>query len=530
MVRSEIPFTPADQARLALWLKNRAPGDDQDWIHALEEAAEAKDVDLADVPTLPDISLTVQQLVYAQRGDDTPLPPSLDQACTELHSRWVQPDRVTLVTHYFIVRWLPELSPGLGWLILYLRSRVYLEEDLQVGQVWVRGGWSRLAASLGVSRKSLSRWITSPEAQPFFERRNDIQDPEDRRHVLLFVRLSEPIHPNEYDQYVSLLNGQDLTSPIPLEGQNLTSQLSVSGQSLTDRGEVSTETVKNLTSSGQELPKHRQNLTAPRTKLNNSGTLLNALSPLSSFTNNTLQVFPQPPVVVDWQIGTLLSRAGLQKAKIDRVLAESPTVLQSFIGWLLFGISKPSIQYPSLFAYKRLDEGVPPDVFMRLAHADAVRCFHWLAGLDDEFPDGTGEAINELRRAQAHLKLVELGALSEEMVDGIRQKDQERNPIQSDEKTDRKQQISPSGLDSGKVWQVAQGQLRTELSKTIFDTWVRDIEMVDVTGNTIILGAANEYARGWLEERLTTIVERALSKVAGESIQVGFVVSDEIER
>jgi chromosomal replication initiation ATPase DnaA len=59
---------------------------------------------------------------------------------------------------------------------------------------------------------------------------------------------------------------------------------------------------------------------------------------------------------------------------------------------------------------------------------------------------------------------------------------------------------------------------------------VRDIEMVDVTGNTIILGAANEYARGWLEERLTTIVERALSKVAGESIQVGFVVSDEIER
>jgi hypothetical protein len=150
--------------------------------------------------------------------------------------------------------------------------------------------------------------------------------------------------------------------------------------------------------------------------------------------------------------------------------------------------------------------------------------------LDDEFPDGTAEAINELRRAQAHLKLVELGALSEETVDGIRQKAQKRNPIQNDEKTDRKQQISPSGLDSGKVWKVAQGQLRTELSKTIFDTWVRDIEMVDVTGNTIILGAANEYARGWLEERLTTIVERALSKVAGESIQVGFVVSDEIER
>ena len=139
-----------------------------------------------------------------------------------------------------MVRWLPDLSPGLGWLVLYLRSRTYLQEDLQVGQVWVSGGWKGIAAVLGVSRKSLSRWLGSDTAKLFFKRRENAEDLTNRRNILLYVRMSEPIHPNDQERYESLLKGQDLTSPIPLGRQDLTSLSTEQGQSLTSCGKRST--------------------------------------------------------------------------------------------------------------------------------------------------------------------------------------------------------------------------------------------------------------------------------------------------
>jgi hypothetical protein len=409
MVRSDIPFTPEDQARLTLWLDERGPSDDADWVHAIEEAVEARDVELPKDHPLPEISLTVQKIVYAQRGDETPLPPSLDEACTELHSRWVQPERVTLATHYFIVRWLPDLSPGLGWLILHLRSRTYLQEERQVGQVWIAGGWKGLAASIGVSRKSLSRWVNSDNiADLFFKRRKDTKDPTNRRSILLYVRMSEPIHPNDADEYRERLERQDLTSPISLDRQELTNITNVEGQGLTDGGKQSTERSRNLTSPGQELPDVQQNLTRDEPRLNKLRTILNALS-------------------------------------------------------------------PSKFSSKLI--------------------FQESSSLPDSQPAPEVAGMTEKRPSE-----------------------------QSSEQVS--QQQDPTGP---KVWSAAKSQLQLELSKAMYDTWVRNVELIEFGGETIMLGATNDYARDWLTDRLNSKIERIITGIIGKEIKVQFVVLDDVE-
>ena len=543
MVRSDIPLTPKDQARLILWLEERSPTDDLDWVHGLEEAIEAREYDLPKDHPLPDVSLTVQQMVYAQRGDDTPLPPSLDEACTELHSRWVQPERVTLATHYFMVRWLPDLSPGLGWLVLYLRSRTYLQEDLQVGQVWVSGGWKGIAAVLGVSRKSLSRWLGSDTAKLFFKRRENAEDLTNRRNILLYVRMSEPIHPNDQERYESLLKGQDLTNPLALDRQDLTRLSTEQGQSLTACGKRSTDLSRNLTDPGQELPIDPQNLTTDTPNLNKIGTNLNALSPSKYTSKLNLQELIQPPTtktqinqtanyVVDekfeWDIDQILLRSGVGKGRREKLLMAPLVEKFAFVGWMLFALTIPKIEYPTLFALKRVGEGMPPDAYMNLAQISLEDISDILTGRSEEKPRGLEKEVADLRKGKAYGRLKELGAISrvfpakaEERIDKIQAEAETSGGLdQSTRVQDR------AGL---KVWHATQGQLQIELSKAIYDTWVRDVELSEFDGDELVLGAANNYARDWLTDRLKSTVERIVTGILGKEIAVRFVVYDDMD-
>lgn len=424
MVRADIPLTPEDQARLSLWLADRAPIDDSDWVDAIEAAIEARDRKLPKNLPLPEVSLTIQQIVYAQRGDETPLPPSLDEACTELHSRWVQPERVTLATHYFIVRWLPDLSPGLGWLILHLRSRSYLQEDRQVGQVWIAGGWKGLAQSIGVSRKSLSRWVNSDTANQFFRRREDTEDPTNRRNILLLVRMSEPIHSQDEEKYHQLLKGQDLTTPISYEGQDLTSLSTGEGQGLTGGGKQSTGGSRNLTDPGQELPPPQQKLTREGSRINKKGTKFNALS----------------------------------TSKLTQISSIQGSNSRKRVG------KQEDTQSPGTTSERSTRNGSIP------------------------LPSAS-----------------EIGVVVSKATSG------------------------KDGTNGGKVWKAVRSQLQMELSKAVFDTWLKDIEVIEFGDDALVLGATNEYASDWLNERMRTKIERIIKGILDKEILVHFMVKDNVE-
>jgi len=79
-------------------------------------------------------------------------------------------------------------------------------------------------------------------------------------------------------------------------------------------------------------------------------------------------------------------------------------------------------------------------------------------------------------------------------------------------------------MSAEQTWQVALDQLKHQLTRATFNTWVKNTRLVNYTGNTYTIGVKNTYAKDWLENRLMGTIENTLSNTAGDSVQVKFVV------
>ena len=79
-------------------------------------------------------------------------------------------------------------------------------------------------------------------------------------------------------------------------------------------------------------------------------------------------------------------------------------------------------------------------------------------------------------------------------------------------------------LNPEQAWQSALGQLQMEMPKATFDTWVRDTHLVSNEDGLFTIGVRNEYARDWLESRLSSTVTRLLMGIMNRSVDVSFVV------
>jgi chromosomal replication initiator protein len=78
--------------------------------------------------------------------------------------------------------------------------------------------------------------------------------------------------------------------------------------------------------------------------------------------------------------------------------------------------------------------------------------------------------------------------------------------------------------EARKAWQAVRGHLQMEMDKASFDTWIRDTEFVAYEDGALVIGVKNDYARGWLENRLTSTISRKMSGLMSRSIDVRFIV------
>jgi len=74
------------------------------------------------------------------------------------------------------------------------------------------------------------------------------------------------------------------------------------------------------------------------------------------------------------------------------------------------------------------------------------------------------------------------------------------------------------------AWQAALGQLQMEMPKATFDTWVRDTNFVSFEDGVFVIGAVNEYARQWLEGRLSSTATRLLTGLMNQTVETRFIV------
>jgi hypothetical protein len=82
-------------------------------------------------------------------------------------------------------------------------------------------------------------------------------------------------------------------------------------------------------------------------------------------------------------------------------------------------------------------------------------------------------------------------------------------------------------LDNPKIvraWETVLGQLQTEMPRASYDTWVRDTfpTIWDAEGSLLTIYAHNQYAADWLENRLTSTVQRLLAGILNQAVTVKF--------
>ena len=79
-------------------------------------------------------------------------------------------------------------------------------------------------------------------------------------------------------------------------------------------------------------------------------------------------------------------------------------------------------------------------------------------------------------------------------------------------------------MKAEQAWQAAVGQLQMEMPKAAFDTWVRGAEYISYEDGSFVIGVQNAYARDWLQSRLASTVNRILTGIMNRTIEVRFVV------
>ena len=78
-----------------------------------------------------------------------------------------------------------------------------------------------------------------------------------------------------------------------------------------------------------------------------------------------------------------------------------------------------------------------------------------------------------------------------------------------------------------KAWQAAIANLEMDMSRAAFSTWVKPTHLVEFSDDTFVVGCINAYGREWLENRLTTTLQRFLMGVMNREVKVRFIVCDQ---
>ncbi len=88
--------------------------------------------------------------------------------------------------------------------------------------------------------------------------------------------------------------------------------------------------------------------------------------------------------------------------------------------------------------------------------------------------------------------------------------------------------MNGSSIQPERAWQMALDQLRLDMPKASFDTWVRDTGFVSFEDEVFTIGTPNAYGREWLASRLTSTVTRLMSGILNQQMVVEFIVTEEI--
>lgn len=76
------------------------------------------------------------------------------------------------------------------------------------------------------------------------------------------------------------------------------------------------------------------------------------------------------------------------------------------------------------------------------------------------------------------------------------------------------------------LWQAALTKIEEKVSKPSYDTWLKNTLAVELNKTTLTVSAPNEFARDWLENQYTKVINEVLEEVTGSRLETKFIIPD----
>ncbi len=84
-----------------------------------------------------------------------------------------------------------------------------------------------------------------------------------------------------------------------------------------------------------------------------------------------------------------------------------------------------------------------------------------------------------------------------------------------------------SSLDN--IWNQVLNLMKVELTEVSFNTWLKTIDPISISGNNVILAAPNEFTRGVLVGRYMNLIKSAFKQVTETDFNIEFTVPGELD-
>ncbi|HEV3157689.1 MAG TPA: chromosomal replication initiator protein DnaA [Candidatus Baltobacteraceae bacterium] len=78
------------------------------------------------------------------------------------------------------------------------------------------------------------------------------------------------------------------------------------------------------------------------------------------------------------------------------------------------------------------------------------------------------------------------------------------------------------------LWATALLALERKYSKPIFEMWLKPMRMIGADDGAVVLAVQSPFARDWIENRLKAEIVETLAEIAGEPVEVRFIVSGDL--
>lgn len=86
--------------------------------------------------------------------------------------------------------------------------------------------------------------------------------------------------------------------------------------------------------------------------------------------------------------------------------------------------------------------------------------------------------------------------------------------------------IPMNGINLSDIWKKTLAQLEVKIDSQIhFKTWFVPTELVDIEGKKARIGVRNSYASDWLKKKHNELIQKTLSHVAGQDLEIVFEIS-----